>query len=94
MAAEFLAVIFQTDIAQYHYSIARLDGIDDCDIFPYIPVSLQTFLSLKDWGRTEVYLCSNGSLSDFGVDIICKIEGCCTFLQFFGLSGRSEYIYL
>ena len=48
LTAEFLAVVFQTDIAEDHDAVAGLDGIDYRYIFLYITFLLQPLLTLED----------------------------------------------
>ena len=45
--AEFLAMVFQTHIAQDHYSVSHLYRVDNGDILTYISLSFKTFLALE-----------------------------------------------
>ena len=48
LTAEFLAVMFQTNITEDHDAVAGLDGIYDRDIFLDIAFPLQSFLAFEN----------------------------------------------
>ncbi len=69
LAGVFLAVVLQTDIAEDHYAVPCLDGIDDGDVFPDVSFSFEAFLALEDGRRGQVDLGGQFFGCEFGVPL-------------------------
>ncbi len=67
LAGEFLAVLLEAHVAEYHYAVSDLYRIDYSDIFPDIAFALETFLAFEDRGRGKVHLGGELLGRQFGV---------------------------
>ncbi len=55
LAGEFLAVVFEADVAEDHDAVAGFDGVDDGDVALDIAFAFEAFLALEGgrWGEVD-----------------------------------------